>query len=132
MMEAQKGKRVMIRFQCKLQDGTVCHVGESETQKFVLGTGTMAPSFEEGIMGMRLGERRQIRVPAEEVRSLSFAKAVESETPPGISYEFGPGDGGDVDEYIPPRPRHPRPVIPAGADLFFDVELVGVEEPSVK
>lgn len=131
-MDAHKGKRVRVRYRCSLQDGRVCHVGEGDTIEFSLGAANVAPSLEKALAGMEPGQRRIVRVPAAEVPLIPFPKPAESETPPGISYEFGPGDSGDVAEYIPPRPRHLRESIPAGSDVDLEIELLSVEEPAPK
>jgi hypothetical protein len=133
-METEKGKRVKIRFLCRLQDGRVYQVGDRNTLDFMVGAGSVPPALETGVLGMKRGEHRTIRVPAAEVNLFPFPRGshftVEPETPPGIAYEFGPGDGGDVAESIPAtRPRHFREPLPAGADLFFEVEMLAVENP---
>lgn len=127
-MDVQKRQRVRIRYRCSFQDGRICHVGEGDTIEFWTGAGQLAPSLERALAEMQPGQRRIVRVPAAEVPLLPFPK--ENESPPGISYEFGPGDGGDVDEYIPPRPRHTREPIPAGSDLDLEIQLLSVEEPA--
>ena len=125
-----KGKRIKLLYQCKAENGKSCNLSDHDSIEFIAGAGTVPASLEQAILGMQPGDRRTIRIPAAEVGQLPFARTVE--TPPGISYDFGPGDGGDVAEFIPPRPKHSRPLIPAGVDLYLDVELVTVEDPSLK
>lgn len=132
METTERGKRVKIRFRCRLRDGKEYLVGQANTLEVVIGAGNIPPALEAGLVGMTLGEHREIRVPAAEVELFPFPKgshfAADTETPPGIVYEFGPGNGGDVSESIlSARRRHFREPLPAGADLFFEVEMLSVQ-----
>merc|ERR1712198_470233 len=66
----------------------------SEAFKFQIGVGQVIKGWEEGVLGMCVGEKRKLIVP------------------PALGY----GDQGAGD------------IIPGGATLHFDVELMGIEE----
>merc|ERR1719145_276038 len=66
----------------------------SEPFKFQIGVGQVIKGWEEGVLGMCIGEKRKLIVPPE--------------------LGYGAQGAGDI--------------IPGGATLFFDVELVGAEE----
>ncbi|HBG05198.1 MAG: peptidylprolyl isomerase [Geobacteraceae bacterium GWC2_58_44] len=127
-METANGTRVKIRFKCRLQDGKVYLVGARDTLDFVIGAGSVPPALETGVLGMKPRERRTIRVPAAEVNLFPFPRgshfAMETESPPGTGYEFGPGEGGDVSLSLSKPFREP---LPTGADLYFEVEMLAVE-----
>jgi FKBP-type peptidyl-prolyl cis-trans isomerase len=134
-MEAENGKRVKIRFQCRLPNGRVYQVGESNTLQFAVGALKVPATLEMGVIGMSPGDTRSIRVPAAEVELFPFPKgshfALDKKTPPGIAYEFGPGEGGDVSQYIPAgEGKRFREPLPAGTDVIFEVEMLAVEDNS--
>ena len=138
-MEAEEGKRVRISFICKLEDGTVYDIVDRDTLEFVVGQGNTLPSLEMGVLGMKPGDQRTIRVPGAELEELGFGQdeaPTEGHLPAGrdktrkYGYDFGPGEGADDDVYLsipasPTRPLRARPF--AGSDLIFEVELIAVE-----
>ena len=130
-METEKGKRVDIRYKCRLEDGRI-YLVERNTLEFVIGSGIVPPALEAGLLGMKEGDHRIVRVPSVEVELFPFPKgshfAFTSKTPPGVAYEFGPGNGGDVSLSLPGKTRLYREPIPAGEDLFFEVEMLSVRD----
>lgn len=129
-METANGTKVKIRYKCKLPNGKVYLVGAKDTLEFVIGAGAVPPALEMGVLGMRAREHRSIMVPAAEVNLFPFPRgshfAFETESPPGTAYDFGPGDEGDVSLSISKPFREP---LPAGVDLYFEVEMLAVEGP---
>ncbi|MBU5612222.1 FKBP-type peptidyl-prolyl cis-trans isomerase [Geomonas azotofigens] len=131
-METEPGKRINIRYKCRLDDGRVYLVGEHNTFEFVVGTGRVPPTLEQGLMGMAQGDHRVIRVPGAEANLFPFPLgshfAFSTGRAPGVAYDFGPGAGGDVSLSLPGRTRDYREPLPAGQDVFFEVEMLAVEE----
>lgn len=121
-MEIQKGTTVRIKYNCKFQDGRPYLSADKETLTFKVGANVVPPTLESAMMGMRPGEHRIIRIPASEVALFPFPKGgrARSEGPPGMAYDFGPGEGGDVSggSLRPP---------PTGRDLNIEVEVLAVE-----
>lgn len=58
---AQNDDRVKIDFVGKV-DGEAFDGGTAEDQSLILGSGSMIPGFEEGIVGMKAGETRAVEV----------------------------------------------------------------------
>lgn len=59
--KSAKDDKVKIDFVGKV-DGVVFEGGSAEGQELVLGSGSMIPGFEEGIIGMKAGEEKTIDV----------------------------------------------------------------------
>lgn len=79
-----------------LEDGTKfdSSVDRNEPFKFQIGVGQVIKGWEEGVLGMCVGEKRRLIVPP----------------------ELGYGDQGAGE------------IIPGGATLFFDIELLETED----
>ncbi|MCH9691440.1 MAG: trigger factor [Gammaproteobacteria bacterium] len=60
--KAQQGDRVVIDYVGRTKDGEEFEGGTATAQQLELGSGTMIPGFEEGIVDMAPGEERDINV----------------------------------------------------------------------
>jgi len=93
---ARNGDMLEMHYTGTLEDGKKfdSSYDRSEPFKFQIGVGQVIKGWEEGVLGMCIGEKRRLTVP------------------PALGY----GDQGAGD------------IIPGGATLYFDVELVSTEE----
>merc|ERR1711981_814274 len=93
---ARNGDMLEMHYTGTLEDGKKfdSSYDRSESFKFQIGVGQVIKGWEEGVLGMCIGEKRRLVVPPE--------------------LGYGAQGAGDI--------------IPGGATLFFDVELVGAEE----
>ena len=76
---AQDGDQVTIDF-AGTKDGVAFDGGTAENQKLVLGSGQMIPGFEDGIVGMAIGEEKIIDV--------TFPEEYHSEELKGQAVQF--------------------------------------------
>ena len=92
---ADRGKIVFVHYTGWLTNGKKfdSSVGTGHPFRFHLGNGEVVKGWDQGVAGMRVGGKRQLRIPP----------------------ELGYGSSG-----------YPG-LIPPGATLIFDVELVGVQ-----
>ncbi|MDL2059049.1 FKBP-type peptidyl-prolyl cis-trans isomerase [Mesosutterella sp. AGMB02718] len=96
--EARQGDVVSVHYTGWLEDGTQfdSSLERGEPIEFPLGAGMVIPGWERGLIGMKVGEKRRLRIP------------------PQLAY----GDSGAGG------------VIPPGATLVFEVELMGLQAQS--
>jgi len=94
--KAMNGQMLTMHYTGTLEDGTKfdSSVDRNEPFKFQIGVGQVIKGWEEGVLGMCIGEKRTLIVPP----------------------ELGYGDQGAGE------------VIPGGATLNFDIELLETEE----
>ncbi len=99
-MTAQKGDTVFVHYTGKLTNGTVfdSSIPRGQPFAFKLGAGMVIAGWEKGILGMKVGEKKTLTIPA--VDGYGEAGAPD-------------GRGGYV--------------IPPNATLVFDVELVDIK-----
>lgn len=141
MKIAGKGSRVKIRFVIRLEDGSVVGTAEKKSElKFIIGKHTVLPGLEENVVGMKLNETKNIRIPSEEGygqynKDLVF-RLDREQFPPDVELTIGRTvqyqnrDGervnlvvNDLDEKtVTVDGNHPL----AGLDLIYEVELVAV------
>ncbi|NVN90090.1 MAG: FKBP-type peptidyl-prolyl cis-trans isomerase [Desulfuromonadales bacterium] len=143
-MEAEEGKRVSISFICKLEDGTISDIALRDPLEFVIGQGNTLPSLETGVLGMKAGDCRTIKVSAAEVEEFPFSEdeaPTESHFPagaeriPGLRYDFGPSEGGDDDVYMAIQEESSERLsnlTASSPDLFFEVEMISVEDDDLE
>lgn len=64
---AVTGDGVSVHYSGYLEDGTLFDSSVQRGQPFilVLGQGSVIPGWEEGLLGMKKGEKRQLRIPAD-------------------------------------------------------------------
>ncbi|MBD3401166.1 MAG: peptidylprolyl isomerase [Candidatus Coatesbacteria bacterium] len=141
MSQAAKGDKVKVHYTGTLDDGTVFDSSrEREPLEFVIGSGTLIPGFENGVLGMKVGETKTIDIPAADAygerKDGLMASLERSEVPDNIEPKVGMfvemelKDGNNarariakVDEQtIVLDFNHPL----AGQDLSFEVELLAV------
>ena len=139
-------KNMVVSFHYTLFDKDSGEVIESSFQweepvTFLVGAGEIIPGLESRMIGMKVGERRRIEVPAEEAygeRDPNLVQKIPREyfsnvpLKEGITLQAHTPDGRTVtmvvvsfnDEEVEVDLNHPL----AGKDLLFEVEVVGIRE----
>ncbi len=144
MTEVKKGDNVKVHYTGKLVDGTVFDSSQGgEPLEFAVGSGQVIPGFEEGILGMKVGETKVVQVPVEKAYGerndeMVIQAPIEQVPPdlnpePGMRLEMG-GANGEIlrvvvteitDTHITLDANPPL----AGKDLTFEIELVECAAP---
>ena len=141
MEQVKNGDTVKVHYHGRLTDGTTFDTSEGRSPlEFEVGAQQVIKGFDEGVLGMSVGEKKTIHIPAEEAYgSASEDKLIEfprAQFPPDMTPEVGmqlslrSQDGQDFpvviaevkDDMVILDANHPL----AGRDLVFDVELVGI------
>ncbi|MDX9790213.1 MAG: FKBP-type peptidyl-prolyl cis-trans isomerase [Candidatus Kapaibacterium sp.] len=141
MTKAQIGSNVSVKYTGKLTDGTIFDSTE-DNQPFVftIGNDEVIPGFENGIIGMNVGDTKTLNIPVDEAyghksEELIFAvpiEEIESENTLQIGdmLELPLKDGEALyahiieisDEEVIIDANHEL----AGHDLIFDVEILSI------
>ena len=88
--EANLGDTVFVNYTGKLVDGTVFDsnvdpaFNHVEPLSFTLGAGQVIPGWEKGIVGMKVGEKRNLQIPPEE----AYGEAGIGPIPPNATLIF--------------------------------------------
>jgi len=91
---AHVGDTVKVHYTGTLEDGTVfdTSVGREPLQ-FTLGAGQMIPGFEQGVLGMKLGESKSITIPPDQAYGPVYDELVwvvdRAQLPLGLEPEMG-------------------------------------------
>ncbi len=138
-MQIQNGSRVKIHYTGKLDNGEIFDSSMQEGREpleFTVGEGQMIPGFENGLIGMILGEKKTITMEADsaygEVRDDLLFEVPLTNVPPGV--EVGATLQAEFEQGVPViftvteikldtvvlDGNHPL----AGKNLTFDVEVV--------
>jgi len=139
-----KDKQVVLHFSVSLEAGSVVDTTRGkDPASLIIGDGQLLPGFEKLLMNLKAGDKRSALVPmkdafgahrdenVQKIKRRSFAPDIELEK--GLVVSFAdqagaelPGMVEDYDEdYVTVDFNHPL----AGKDLFFEVEIISVDEP---
>ncbi|MBI4688728.1 MAG: FKBP-type peptidyl-prolyl cis-trans isomerase [Nitrospirae bacterium] len=71
MAAVKEGDTVRVQYTGRLEDGTIFDTSKDSTPlEFKVGDGKLLKAFEQGVIGMDVGESKTIRIPADEAYGL--------------------------------------------------------------
>ena len=139
---AKNGDTVQVHYTGKLKDGTTFDSSiNREPLKFTLGRGEMIPGFERAVLGMKVGKKKTIAIPASEAYGQPRKELIVeiplkgfiSDTPPEVGQKLQAKEAnGNIifatvtkvtDTAITLDGNHPL----AGKDLIFEIELINIQ-----
>lgn len=139
MTQVRRGDSVKVHYKGTLGDGTVFDSSEGrEPLRFDVGSGQVIEGFDEAVLGMTVGESKEVRIPVEKAygkRNDELVMEVPlAQVPPDLNPEVGMrlemgGMNGELmrvvvtaisDTHITLDANPPL----AGQDLNFSLELV--------
>jgi FKBP-type peptidyl-prolyl cis-trans isomerase 2 len=143
--EVKAGDTVKIHYHGRLTDGTTFDSSEGRSPlEFEVGGGMVIKGFDDGVMGMTVGQKKTIEIPVENAYGPKDPQAIIEfpidQLPPELKPEVGmqltmTSNSG---QHIPVVVVDVRPELVvldanhplAGEDLIFDLELVEIQGAS--
>lgn len=145
-MQAKKGDTIKVHYHGTLSDGTVFDSSlQREPLEFEVGSGMVIPGFDNGVMGMQVGDKKQVHIPCLEAYGEANAEMIiefeKDKLPADMPIELGMqlamsnGAGGQIPVVITEiketsivlDANHPL----AGKDLIFDLEMMEITPKSL-
>jgi len=143
--EAKAGDTVKVHYHGRLNDGTTFDSSEGRAPlEFEVGSGMVIKGFDEGVMGMTVGQKKTIEIPVDDAYGPRDPEAIiefpidrfppEMKPEVGMQLAMNNGQG----QQIPVVIVEVKPDVVvldanhalAGQDLIFDLELVDIKSPS--
>ena len=141
MQEAKNGDQVKVHYHGRLNDGTTFDSSEGRAPlQFEVGAGQVIKGFDDGVLGMKQGDKRTIHIPVHQAYGEKSQDMViefpREQFPPDMLPEVGMQlnlrgqDGRNFpvvisevkDDIVVLDGNHPL----AGKDLIFDIEMVEI------
>jgi len=141
MSQAEKGSRVKVHYEGKLEDGTIFDSSKDRPPlEFEIGGGNVIPGFESGVIGMGIGDKKTVTLKPDdaygdrrddltiEVDKSQFPEHITPSLGQQLQMEQPNGQPVSVtvtnigDEKVTLDANHPL----AGKTLIFDIELVEI------
>lgn len=143
-MEIAQDKVVSLHYKGTLDDGSVFDTSEGrDPLLFIFGTGMIIPGLEEGIKGLKRGDKKAVKVASDKaygpVREDAKQEVPKTQLPQEAEIKVGmqlaaQGPQGAIpvtvseikDETVVIDFNHPL----AGKDIIFNVEIIDVRDPT--
>ena len=91
MNSAREGNKVKVHFTGRLENGEVFDTSKDrEPLEFTIGTGTMMPGFEKGILGMAIGDLKTFTIVPEEAYGLRREELIATIDKSGFPHHITP------------------------------------------
>ena len=145
MQEVKNGDKVKVHYQGKLRNGeTFDSSNGRDPLEFTVGSGQVIKGFDQGVMGMKVGDKRTVEIPVQDAYGekqdemmIEFPKSqfpAEMNPEEGMQLMMNNGSGQSFPvtvtevrtESVILDANHPL----AGQDLIFDIELVEIASAS--
>ncbi|HEX6915295.1 MAG TPA: peptidylprolyl isomerase [Chitinophagaceae bacterium] len=145
MQQVKQGDKVKVHYHGRLTDGTTFDSSEGrEPLEFEVGSGAVIPGFDNGVMGMNVGDKRTINIPADEAYGQRHQELVMDFPKEKFPEDMNPEVGMQLMMNNGAGQQFPVVIVDvredsvtldanhqlAGQDLVFDIELVDIESKS--
>lgn len=145
MQQVQSGDKVKVHYHGKLRSGETFDSSQGrEPLEFTVGSGQVIKGFDQGVMGMQVGDKRTVEIPVQDAYGPKQDEMIiefpRNQFPPDMKPEEGmqlmmnngAGQSFPVtvtevkEDSVILDANHPL----AGQDLIFDIELVEITPTS--
>jgi len=146
MQEVKSGDKVKVHYHGKLTNGETFDSSEGrQPLEFTVGQGMVIKGFDEGVKGMKVGDKKTINIPVVDaygpVNPEMLIEFPKERFPEGMNPEVGmplnmTNSNGENFRVIIAEVKPESVILDAnhplaGEDLVFDVELVSIEGGSI-
>ena len=144
-MQVKEGDTISVHYTGKLDDGTVfdSSVGREPLQ-FTVGAHEVIPGFEDGALGMAIGDKRDVVIQPEEAYGPYIEELVKTLPRSAFPPNVNPAIGFEFAVQLQSGESLPVRIIDiegdeitidanhllAGETLFFNIELVSIDKPA--
>ena len=144
MDTVKRGDNIKVHYTGKLKDGTVFDSSEGhDPLEFAGGSGQVIPGLDEAVIGMQVGEKKQVHIPVEkaygERKDELVIQAPIEQVPPDLNPEVGMrlemgGTKGEILRVVVTEISDTHIILDAnpplaGEELDFTIEVVDCVNP---
>ena len=145
MNQVKSGDKVKVHYHGKLRSGETFDTSAGrEPLEFTVGSGQVIKGFDEGVMGMQVGDKKTVEIAVadaygekEQDRIVEFPKSqFPADIKPEVGLQLAMSDGqGQSFPVVITEVKEDSVVLDAnhplaGQDLIFDIELIDINSPS--
>ncbi|MEN9382821.1 MAG: hypothetical protein RI940_1704 [Bacteroidota bacterium] len=145
MQQVTKGDTIQVHYHGTLTNGEVFDSSNGRAPlEFEVGSGMVIPGFDNGVLGMKVGDKKTINIPFMEAYGPKQPEMIvefpKTQFPPDLNPEVGMAltmnnGQGQQFQVIVVEVKEEVVVLDAnhalaGQDLIFDLELVNIDTPS--
>lgn len=145
MQQVKSGDKVKVHYHGKLRSGETFDSSEGrEPLEFTVGGGQVIKGFDNGVLGMQVGDKKTVEIPVQDAYGEKDDNAIfefpkeqfpaDMQPEAGMQLMMNNGAGQQFPVTIT-EVRENTVVLDAnhqlaGQDLVFDIELVSIDSPS--
>jgi FKBP-type peptidyl-prolyl cis-trans isomerase 2 len=141
--QAKKGDTAQVHYTGRLEDGQVFDSSEGgEPLEFEVGAGNVIAGFDEGVRGMKTGDKKRIEIEADDAYGQRIEALVQQIAREGLNLGQEPEVGMQLGLQLPDSNEIPVTITEvtedtitldanhplAGRKLIFDIELVNLKQ----